>query len=59
MSKKFNEHNERSQNIMRDMEIFILSTAVRNKVHFKKPYYDIARRFLNEIVEFEEEGDKC
>jgi len=51
--EKFNEYSETGREIMVHMEIFLISMSVKHSVHFKEPYHDIARRFLNEIREFE------
>ena len=55
--EKFNEHSEKARQIMGYFEIFLVGTSVKHKVDFKEPYHDIARRFLNEIVEFEPAGE--
>ena len=53
MHGKFNEHDEQGQYIQRFLEITMKVVEVGNKVHFRNPHHDIARRFLNEIEEFE------
>ena len=49
----FNEYSEQVSEIIGYLEIFCMGTETRFGVKFKEPHHDIARRFLNEIVEFE------
>ncbi len=52
----FNEHSEKAKDVMEDFEDLIIGLGLKYELHFKDPDHDIARRFLNEIVEFKTEG---
>ena len=49
----FDEHSDRAEEIMEEFEEMLGYMEFYFLVGFIKPYHDIARRFLNEIVEFE------
>jgi hypothetical protein len=49
----FNEHSDEAVEIMEEIEETLGYMEFYFLVSFKEPYHDIARRFLNEIVEFE------
>lgn len=49
----FDEHSYKGQEIMNDFEVMLMMAARHHKISFKTPPHDIARRFMNEIVEFE------
>ena len=51
--EKFDEYSKLGQDIMNWWEMNLDYTEMRFSVTFKDPHHDIARRFLNEIVEFE------
>lgn len=48
----FDEHSEKAQSIMTWYEDALHWFAEFHNISFKDPPHDIARRFLNEIVEF-------
>jgi len=50
---KFNECDEKAQEIMRFMEMVLVGLTQNYEVSLKDPAHDVARRFLNEIYEFE------
>lgn len=56
--KSFNEHSEKGQEIASFMEMVLIGLTQNYEVTLKEPAHDIARRFLNEIMEFKplEEG---
>ena len=49
----FDEYDDKAQYIMIDFEDLTFRLGKKYDLHFKEPPHDIARRFLNEIVEFE------
>ena len=49
----FNEYDKKGQAIMNWFEMNMDYTEMRFNVTFKLPRHAIARRFLNEMVEFE------
>jgi len=49
----FDENSETATEIMDSFGIFLVMMQIKHNVNFKDPFHDIARRFLNEIVEFE------
>jgi len=49
----FNEHSDKAHAIMLDVETFFFAMEKKHLVIFKSPFHDGARRFLNEIMEFE------
>ena len=49
----FDELSEEAKDIISLFEMFLAFVKGRHDVHFKEPAHDIARRFLNEIEEFE------
>ncbi|MBA7661962.1 hypothetical protein ES703_69982 [subsurface metagenome] len=49
----FNEHDEKGQSIIKSMEKGLAFMSAQWDYSYKSPIHDIARRFLNEIVEFE------
>lgn len=51
--ERFNELSEKAREIMNWFEMNLDYTELRFGITFKEPHHDIARRFLNEIVEFE------
>ena len=48
----FNENSETAIEIMDSLGIFIVMIQIKYDINLKDPFYDVARRFLNEIVEF-------
>ena len=48
----FDEYSANALYVMEDIEDLMSTLTMRYEVHFKDPHHDIARRFLNEIVEF-------
>lgn len=50
--KTFNEHSKKGQEIMDWFEMSVNKAAAWHEFELKEPLHDIARRFLNEIVEF-------
>jgi len=59
MSEKFSAESWRGEDIQNMIEVVLFGLKERYKINYKNPPYDIARRFLNEIVEFEGEEEKC
>jgi len=53
MEDKFNEYDEKGQEIMRFMVMVLVGLTQNYEVSLKDPAHDVARRFLNEICEFE------
>lgn len=53
----FNQYDEKGQDVMEDFEDLIIGLGMKYELHFKEPAHDIARRFLNEIQEFEALGE--
>ena len=51
--ERFDEFSETAERIMIVFELFIAHTSRRFNVSFKWPPHNLARRFLNEIIEFE------
>jgi len=51
--KTFNECEEKAKLIITDMEKGLAFMSAQWDYSYKSPIHDIARRFLNEIVEFE------
>jgi len=49
---KFNEYDKKGQEIMRFMEMVLVGLTQNYEVSLKDPAHDVARRFLNEIIEF-------
>lgn len=49
----FNEHDETGQSIMYNFEYALKLIEDNHDITFLNPKHDIARRFLNEIKEFE------
>jgi len=58
--ERFNEHSKKAAKILYDFEYSLKEIAVINRISYKEPLHDIARRLLNEIIEFEagSEGDE-
>jgi hypothetical protein len=56
MDEKFNEYSEIGQKIQDATEFMLLMVMKHYDITFKEPPHDIARRLLNEIVEFESEA---
>jgi len=50
--ERFNEFSERAAFVMEDFQDLLTTLTMRYEVHFKDPHHDVARRFLNEIMEF-------
>jgi len=50
---KFNECDEKAQEIMRFMEMVLVVLTQNYEVSLKDPAHDVARRFLNELLDFE------
>lgn len=50
----FDEHSEKAQKIMLAFIELMEEIEHGANVSFKDPIHDIARRFLNEIIEFKE-----
>jgi len=48
----FDEFDDRGRGIRFEIERFLVGLEVDLNISFKDPIHDIARRFLNEIVEF-------
>ena len=48
----FDEYDDKAQDIMWEFEIMLNMLKRKFEVKFKDPPHDMARRFLNEIVEF-------
>ena len=51
--ERFNEHEWPASNIVEDFDNLLIRLEREHGLHFKDPRHDVARRFLNEIVEFE------
>ena len=49
----FDEKSETARGIIDSLGVFMVMMSIKYNIDFKGQYYDIARRFLNEIVEFE------
>jgi len=49
----FNEYSGLANEISKFIEESLIFAAGRWEIHYIEPVHDIARRFLNEIVEFE------
>jgi len=49
----FNEQSEKARRIIDSLGVFMVLLSIRHNIDFRDPYYNVARRFLNEIVEFE------
>lgn len=54
----FDEIDDKGRDIRKFIEMFLVSLTLNYEVTLKEPAHDVARRFLNEIVEFKtiEEG---
>ena len=50
--ESFDEQSEKGQEIANFMEMFLIGVTAYYDVTLKEPADDIARRFLNDIVEF-------
>ena len=50
--KEFDENSNKAQELMFDVEAFLLEIISNYIVTLKSPRHDVARRFLNEINEF-------
>ena len=50
--ESFDEHSEKGQEIANFMEMFLIGLTQNYEVTLKEPADDIARRFLNNIMEF-------
>lgn len=59
MAKKFNEYDNKAEDIVFWIETFLSGIEQIFKIHFREPHHDIARRFLNHITEFGEDKEKC
>ena len=57
MAKKFNEHSAVADVTMDMFEDLMDEIEVDYDISFRAPKHDIARRLLNEIVEFESMGE--
>ena len=57
MAKKFNEHSAVADVTMGMFEDLMDEIEVDYDISFRAPKHDIARRLLNEIVEFESMGE--
>jgi len=51
--EKFNQYDEKGQELMDCFEVALMLMAIKFKVTFIQPTHDIARRLLNEIQGFE------
>ena len=49
----FNEFSDEAKEIRRKFIVMLGEMEYDLAISFKEPYHDIARRFLNEVVEFE------
>lgn len=58
MSEAFNEHDEKAQEIKTWAEKALNWMKETYSINYKEPPHDIARRLLNEIVEFQAEEEK-
>ena len=54
----FDEIDDKGRDIRKFIEMFLVVLMLNYEVTLKEPAHDVARRFLNEIVEFKtiEEG---
>jgi len=50
--KTFNEFDDKGRRIIKRFELFLDEIRYDFGIKFKSPGHDIARRFLNEIIEF-------
>lgn len=50
--ESFDEHSEKGQAIANFMEMVLIGLTQNYEVTLKEPAHDIARQFLNEIMEF-------
>ncbi len=55
---KFTEYSETGSDILAIIETMIVGIGQRFGIHYGMPPYDVARRFLNEIYEFESERER-
>ena len=59
MCETFSEYMFPASNIIGVFDTMLITLEREHGIHFKDPHYDIVRRFLNEIVEFKSEVEKC
>ena len=55
MTEKFTEYEKTGEEILLIIETMLIGINERFNVHYGMPPHDVARRFLNEIYEFESE----
>jgi|LGVF01.1.fsa_nt_gb hypothetical protein len=55
---KFTEHSETGSDIVAIIETMIVGIGERFGIHYGMPPHDVARRFLNEIYEYESEQER-
>ncbi len=53
----FDEHSDEAVQIMYWFENMLEWSETEFKIHYDDPLHDIARRFLNEIIEFKPIGE--
>jgi hypothetical protein len=57
MNEKFTEYSDTSKKIQMIVETMLIGIGEMYDVHYGMPAHDVARRFLNEIYEFETERE--
>ncbi len=55
---KFTEHSETGSDILTVIETMIIGVGERFEIHYGMKPRDVARRFLNEIYEYESEQSR-
>jgi len=58
MDGKFTEYSETGRDILLIVETMLVGINERFEIHYGMPPHDVARRFLNEIYEFESEREQ-
>lgn len=58
MSEKFTEYSETGKEILQIVETMLIGIGEMYVVQYNMPPHDVARRFLDEIYEFESEREK-
>jgi hypothetical protein len=56
MSEKFTEYSNTGKKIQMIVETMLIGISEMYDIHYGMPAHDVARRFLNEIYEFESEA---
>ncbi len=56
MNEKFTEYSGTGEDILLIIETMLIGIQQCYEIHYGMPTHDVARRFLNEIYEFESEA---